>query len=70
MRSILRVVGDMVRKREENPNMIVDVVAKLTWNGIISVELPDKQVISWPARAQRPPVRDYQNLSTGLFCCV
>lgn len=57
----------MVRKREENPNMIVDTLAKITWGGMISVELPDKQVISWPCKARRPPVRDYQNLSKGLY---
>jgi hypothetical protein len=57
----------MVRKREENPNMIVDTLAKVTWGGTISVEMPDKQVIRWPSKARGPPLRDYPNLTQRLF---
>lgn len=66
MRSILRTVGEMVRKREENPNLVVDTLAKITWDGMISVELADKQVVRWHCRNRDPPIRDYPNLSRGL----
>ncbi|KAI6182998.1 Protein kinase domain-containing protein [Aphelenchoides bicaudatus] len=66
MKSILKAVCEMVRKREENPNMIVDTLAKVTWGGTISVDLPDKQVIRWSYKAKGPPIRDYPNLSEDV----
>lgn len=65
MNAILKAVCGMVRKREENPNLIVDTLAKVTWGGTISVDLPSKMIIRWPATAQGPPLRDYPNLTEG-----
>jgi hypothetical protein len=47
--------------------MIVDTLAKVTWGGTISVEMPDKQTIQWPHRARGPPLREYPNLTQSSF---
>lgn len=65
MRSILKAVCALVRKREENPNMLVDTVAKMTWGGMISVELPGKKTIHWRYDANGPPLREASGLPRG-----
>lgn len=65
MNAILKAVCGMVRTREENPSLIVDTLAKVTWGGTISVDLPSKLTIKWPASARGPPLRDYPNLTQG-----
>jgi hypothetical protein len=68
MKSIYRAVCDMVRKREENPCLVVDTLAKITWGGTISVELADKETVRWNCRnGVGPPFRDHSHLSQGLF---
>jgi hypothetical protein len=67
MRSVYRAVCEMVRKREENPNLMIDTLAKVTWGGIISVEIRNNQVIQWSCRDEEPPLRNYPRLTPGLF---
>jgi serine/threonine protein kinase len=63
MRSILKTVAEKPCRTWENPNLIPNSLAKMTWGGTIIVDLPSKITIRWPARAKGPPLRDYPNLS-------
>jgi len=63
MRSILKVVADKPCRTWENPNLIPNSLAKLTWGGTITVDLPSKVTVRWSVRAQGPPIKNYPTLS-------